>query len=77
MFFFYEYTVSDCKNCCYCCLVTKLCLIICDPMDYGPSRFLCPWGFVGKNTGVGCHFLLHLKVSYLEFEVCFTIDTLL
>ena len=58
MFFFYEYTVSDCKNCCYCCLVTKLCLIICDPMDYGPSRFLCPWGFVGKNTGVGCHFLL-------------------
>ena len=21
-------------------------------------RFLCPWGFSGKNTGVGCHFLL-------------------
>ena len=28
--------------------------------SYGlqPSRFLCPWDFPGKNTGVGCHFLL-------------------
>ena len=23
-----------------------------------PARFLCPWGPVGKNTGVGCHSLL-------------------
>ena len=23
-----------------------------------PARFLCPWDFPGKNTGVGCHFLL-------------------
>ena len=23
-----------------------------------PTRLLCPWGFPGKNTGVGCHFLL-------------------
>ena len=23
-----------------------------------PSRFLCPWNFPGKNTGVGCNFLL-------------------
>ena len=23
-----------------------------------PTRFLCPWGFSGKNTGVGCHALL-------------------
>ena len=22
------------------------------------SRLLCPWDFAGKNTGVGCHFLL-------------------
>ena len=22
-----------------------------------PTRLLCPWGFPGKNTGVGCHFL--------------------
>ena len=23
------------------------------------ARLLCPWDFSGKNTGVGCHFLLH------------------
>ena len=23
-----------------------------------PSRLLCSWDFPGKNTGVGCHFLL-------------------
>ena len=23
-----------------------------------PSRTLCPWNFPGKNTGVGCYFLL-------------------
>ena len=22
------------------------------------TRFLCPWNSPGKNTGVGCHFLL-------------------
>ena len=22
------------------------------------NRLLCPWDFPGKNTGVGCHFLL-------------------
>ena len=25
---------------------------------YGPARLLCPWDSPGKNTGVGCHFLL-------------------
>ena len=23
-----------------------------------PTRLLCPWSFLGKNTGVGCHSLL-------------------
>ena len=23
-----------------------------------PTRFFCPWDFPGKNTRVGCHFLL-------------------
>ena len=35
------------------------CLTLCDPMDCSPARLLCPWGSPGKNTGVGCHFLLH------------------
>ena len=25
-----------------------------------PTRLLCPRNFLGKDTGVGCHFLLHL-----------------
>ena len=24
-----------------------------------PARLLCPWDFPGKNTGMGCHSLLH------------------
>ena len=30
----------------------------CDPCGLQPTRFLCPWDYPGKNTGVGCHFLL-------------------
>ena len=28
------------------------------PWTVQPTRLLCPWDFPGKNTGVGCHFLL-------------------
>ena len=28
------------------------------PYGLQPTRVLCPWDFPGKNTGVGCHFLL-------------------
>ena len=28
------------------------------PYGLQPPRLLCPWNFLGKNTGVGCHFLL-------------------
>ena len=30
--------------------------LFCDPM--APARLLSPWDFPGKNTEVGCHFLL-------------------
>ena len=36
------------------------CPTLCDPID-GHTRFLCPQDSPGKNTGVGCHFLLHVK----------------
>jgi len=35
--------------------VAQSCPTLCDPMD---TRLLCPWDFLGKRTGVGCHFLL-------------------
>ena len=28
------------------------------PHELGPTRILRPWGFPGKSTGMGCHFLL-------------------
>ena len=38
--------------------VTQSCPTLCDPVDCSPLRLLCPWDSPGKNTGVGCHFLL-------------------
>ena len=35
--------------------------IVSDSLQYHrpqSTRLLCPWNFPGKNTGVGCHFLL-------------------
>ena len=34
------------------------CPTLCDPIDGQPTRLPRPWDFPGKNTGVGCHFLL-------------------
>ena len=51
---------------CYCVCVgvcararvhTQLSPTLCNAMDE-PSRLFRPWNFPGKNTGVGCHFLL-------------------
>ena len=36
--------------------LTIICVWLCDPLD--PARPLCPWDFRGKNTGMGCYFLL-------------------
>ena len=34
-----------------------------------PTRLPCPWGSPGKNTGVGCHFLLQCMRVKSETEV--------
>ena len=34
---------------------------LCDSIDGSPPD-CCPWDSPGKNTGVGCHFLLHTRV---------------
>ena len=33
------------------------------PHGLQPARLLHPWHFPGKNTGVGCHFLLQLNAE--------------
>ena len=35
--------------------VAQSCPTLCNPMD---TRLLRPWDFLGKSTGVDCHFLL-------------------
>ena len=43
------------------CVHTCVCSVMSSSLQpYGlrPARLLCPWNLPGKNTGVGCHFLL-------------------
>ena len=48
---------------CLCvCLCAQSCPTLCDPRQapgLQPARLLCP--FLGKKTGVGCHFLLQCR----------------
>ena len=41
-----------------------------------PTRLPCPWGSPGKNTGVGCHFLLQCVRVKSESEVAQSCPTL-
>ena len=47
---------NNSPKCCACA-----CSVMFDSVTHWlqPTRFLCPWNFPGKNTGVSCHFLLH------------------
>ena len=45
------------------------CLTLFDPHRWQPTRLLCPWDSPGKNTGVGCHFLLQCMKVKNESEV--------
>ena len=51
------------------------CPTLCDPIDSSPpgSR---PWDSPGKNTGVGCHFLLQCMKVKRESEVAQSCPTL-
>ena len=43
------------------CVYVCVCLVLSDslqPHGLQPARLLCPWDSPGKNTRVGCHFLL-------------------
>ena len=47
------------------------------PHRQQPTRLLCPWDSPGKNTGVGCHFLLQCMKVKSESEVvqsCLTLS---
>ena len=48
---------------------TQLCLTLCHPNGLEPSRLLCQWNFPGRNTGVGCHFLLQGSSQHRDQSV--------
>ena len=46
------------------------------PHRQQPTRLRCPWDSPGKNTGVGCHFLLQCMKVKSESEVARSCPTL-
>ena len=46
------------------------------PHRWQPTRLCCPWDSPGKNTGVGCHCLLHCVKVKSESEVAQSCPTL-
>ena len=52
------------------------CPTLCDPIDGSPLGSPRPWDSPGKNTGVGCHFLLEYMKVKSESEVAQSCPTL-
>ena len=47
------------------------------PHRWQPTRLPCPWDSPGKNTGVGCHFLLQcmkVKSESEDAQLCLTLS---
>ena len=49
----------------------QLCPTLCNPIDGSPPGPPRPWDSPGKNTGVGCHFLLQYTYGYLILFKCY------
>ena len=56
-----------CVCVCVCvCTRAQVCLTLRNPYGLQPTRLCCPWGFPGKNTAVGCHFLLQRILPWCD-----------
>ena len=62
--------------CCCCCQVASVMSNSMRPHRQQPTRFPRPWDSPGKNTGVGCHFLLQCMKVKSESEVAQSCPTL-
>ena len=63
--------------CCCCCWVASVVSDSVRPHRWQPTRLPCPWDSPGKNTRVGCHFLLQCMKVKSESEVaqsCLTVS---
>ena len=61
---------------CRCCQVTSVAFDSVWPHRRQPTRLPHPWDSPGKNTGVGCHFLLQCMKVKSESEVAQSCPTL-
>ena len=64
------------KHCC-CCYVASVVSDSVQPQRRQPTRLPRPWDSPGKNTGVGCHFLLQCMKVKRESKVaqsCLTLS---
>ena len=52
-----------------CCCVASVMSDSVQPHRRQPTKLRCPWDSPGKNTGVGCHFLLQCVKVESESEV--------
>ena len=57
------------KLCCCCCYVASVVSDSMRPHRRQPTRPRRPWDSPGKNTGMGCHFLLQCMKVKTESEV--------
>ena len=64
------------KSCCCCCLVASVVSDSVRPHRQQPTRLPRPWDSPGKNTAVGCHFLLQCMKVKSESEVAQSCPTL-
>ena len=62
--------------CCCCCQVASVVSNSVRPHRRQPTRLPHPWDSPGKNTGVGCHFLLQCVKVKSESEVAQSCQTL-
>ena len=68
-------SICTCRHCC-CCWVASVVSDSVRPHRRQPTRLRRPWDSPGKNTGVGCHFLLQRMKVKSESEVAQLCPTL-
>ena len=57
-----------------CCVSRSVVSDSLQPQGLEPSRLLCPWDSPGKNTGVGCYFLLQRIFPTQGWNLCLLHD---
>ena len=63
-----EAAIGDCEAAAAAAKSLQSCRTLCDPIDGSPQAPR-PWDSPGRNTGVGCHFLLQCVKVKSEREV--------